>query len=155
MVSTRISVSLIFQCLCTAMKTPYQILGLDSRASNVDVENRYHALLTSHIARHGARPLQQRLRNRHRQRMQAVREAYLLLSSPSSRLAYDMDLRIRELEAARRRRRAAGMAGIASLVLGIALLVGGVFHAMHSDTVPNVPLSSAGNFLIGISASRN
>jgi curved DNA-binding protein CbpA len=133
------------------MKTPYQILGLDSRASNVDVEHRYHAMLNAHIAKHGGRPLHQR----HQQRLQAVREAYLLLSSPSSRLAYDMDLRIRELETAKRRRRAAGMAGIASLLLGMALLVGGVFHALHSDTAPTISLSSAGSFIIGISGSRN
>lgn len=133
------------------MKNPYQILGLDSRASYVDVEHRYNAVLKAHIAKHGARPLHKR----HQQRLQAVREAYLLLSSPSSRLAYDMDLRIRELETAKRRRRVAGMAGIASLLLGIVLVVGGVFHALHSNAMPSVSLSGAGGFIGSVSGSRN
>jgi curved DNA-binding protein CbpA len=110
------------------MKNPYQILGLDHRASYVDVEHQYHAVLTMHIAKHGARPL----RKRDQQRLRAVRDAYLLLSSPSSRLAYDMDFRARENEAANRRRRMAGAAGIASLLLGAALLAGGVVHALAS-----------------------
>lgn len=131
------------EVLATAMKTPYQILGLDPRASYVDVEHQYHAVLQMHFTKQGARPL----RKRDQRRLRAVRDAYLLLSSPSSRLAYDMDLRNRTIEAANRRRRVAGLAGIASLLLGVALLTGGIVHALAgtagSDSLSSKPGSVA------------
>jgi curved DNA-binding protein CbpA len=70
------------------MKTLYDLLGVDHEATLADIAHNYRYLLSEQILRHGNQPM----RRRDRMRLQKLREAFLLLSSPARRQAYDEQL---------------------------------------------------------------
>lgn len=99
------------------MKTLYDLLDIERNASHVDIERGYRRCLDAYLANKGTgQPDRETLQ------MQAIREAYLLLSSPSRRKVYDEKLR--ESAESQYARAAAGLPR-ASLMLAIAMLVGG------------------------------
>lgn len=100
------------------MKTLYDLLDIERNATHVDIERGYRRCLDAYLANKGCgQPDQETLR------MQAIREAYLLLSSPTRRQTYDQKLR--ESAAAQHARSDLGGLPRASLMLAIALLIGG------------------------------
>ena len=100
------------------MKTLYDLLDIERNATHVDIERGYRRCLDAYLANKGTgQPDRETLQ------MQAIREAYLLLSSPARRKAYDEKLR--ESAETQYARAAAGGLPRASLMLAIALLVGG------------------------------
>jgi curved DNA-binding protein CbpA len=100
------------------MKNYYDLLGVDRRASTRAIEQRYRNYLTAHIARHGARPLGRS----QRRRLQQMRTAYLLLSSPRRRTLYDRELQVVTQQHAKRVQAAGTVLGGLLLVLGLALI---------------------------------
>lgn len=99
------------------MKTLYDLLDIERNATHVDIERGYRHCLDAYLANKGTgQPDRETLQ------MQAVREAYLLLSSPARRKTYDQKLR----ESAETQYARAAVGGLprASLMLAIALLVG-------------------------------
>lgn len=100
------------------MKTLYDLLDIERNATHVDIERGYRRCLDTYLANKGCgQPDQETLR------MQAIREAYLLLSSPTRRQAYDQKLR--ESAEAQHARSELGGLPRAALMLAIALLIGG------------------------------
>ena len=100
------------------MKTLYDLLHIERSAAHVDIERGYRRCLDAYLANKGTgQPDRETLQ------MQAIREAYLLLSSPTRRKVYDQKLR----ESAEMQCGRAAVGGLprASLMLAIALLVGG------------------------------
>lgn len=73
------------------MKTLYDLLGIDSKATQAQIEQGYKKRLDHYLNRQGVGKPDEETR-----RMQMVREAYLLLCSPQRRQTYDQQLRIYE-----------------------------------------------------------
>lgn len=98
------------------MKTLYDLLEVSSHAPLSDIEHGYRHRLNEYIVRNGNnRPLPKKAQAH----LRRLREAYLLLSSPSRRQAYDQHLK--EVQQARER-----MADIGSIVCGALLLAAGL-----------------------------
>jgi len=99
------------------MKTLYELLSVEPNAVHLDIERGYRRCLDAYLANKGTgQPDQETLQ------MRAIREAYLLLSSPTRRQAYDHKLR--ESAALRYARAGTGGSPRASVMLVIALLLG-------------------------------
>lgn len=109
------------------MKSYYDLLGVDHRAPTRVIEQRYRNYLTSHIARHGARPLG-RAQRRH---LQQMRTAYLLLSSPRRRALYDRELQLMAQQHARRVQTRGTLIGGLLLALGVALIGAHSYYVMQ------------------------
>jgi DnaJ-class molecular chaperone len=103
------------------MKTAYELLGVSRTATPSEIEYCYRFSLNAHIVECGNR----RLSKRERAQVKAMRDAYLLLASPSRRRAYDHLLE-RRAQLRRRLSDAGGMVlAVLSLLAGIALIGGG------------------------------
>lgn len=100
------------------MTTLYDKLGVKRQASASDIALSYRHSLNMHIAGKRNHPL----RKKDQLRLQQMRQAYLILSSPSRRMAYD--LKLDQLECARLRRieRFGTAFGLLLLVAGLALI---------------------------------
>lgn len=114
------------------MKTLYDLLGIDSKATLAQIEQGYKRRLDQYLARQGVGKPDEETR-----RMQMVREAYLLLCSPQRRQTYDQQLRIYEKARAqmssRSNRRFAGLL----MVVAIAVVAGAYTHRMlHAGSNP-------------------
>jgi curved DNA-binding protein CbpA len=101
------------------MKTLYDLLDVRRQASHIEIELGYRRHLNRHLIGLGRRPLSKRVQ----QKLQTMRHAYLVLSSPGRRQAYDLDLMQRE----QRRNRMLDIGGailaVSSLVIGMGLIV--------------------------------
>jgi curved DNA-binding protein CbpA len=116
------------------MKTHYEVLGVDRQAPIADIAQRYRHHLSQHVVSNQNRVI----RKKDQRRLQRMREAYLLLSSPSRRRVYDVQLE--QLERARRRwYEAAAMAAcVAMLVVGTWLILRG-YWGMREHEAPAAP----------------
>ncbi len=110
------------------MKTLYDLLGVSRYATLADIEHGYHHCLNRHFAgnRGGV------LRKQDRVRVQMLRQAYLVLSSPVRRRKYDHTLLLRE----QRRNRLLDIGGailaVLSLLIGLLMMAGApYFHAQQ------------------------
>lgn len=124
----------------TRMKTHYEMLGVDRQASIGDIAQRYR----HHLSRHVVRNQNRLIRKKDQRRLQRMREAYLLLSSPSRRRAYDVQL-ARQERVRRRWREAAGMAAcVLMLMIGALLMVRGYRDFHEHDVLPATQAARAG-----------
>lgn len=100
------------------MKTLYDLLNVRRQASHIEIELGYRRHLNRHLIGLGMRPLSKRTQ----QKLQTIRHAYLVLSSPGRRQAYDLDLMQQE----QRRNRMLDIGGailaVSSLVIGMGLI---------------------------------
>lgn len=115
------------------MRTLYEVLGTDRSASAAEIEQRYYGVLSRHLA--GNRPLSRK----DQQRVQQVRQAYLLLSSPRRRRDYDAQLKQRERARTRAMVRAGSIAGTIMLVAGVAL----IGHSYFRLQAPELPAAES------------
>ena len=106
------------------MKTAYEVLGVRRDAALIDIEHSYRHLLNAH----GVRDSSERLTKEDQRRLGELREAYMVLSSPSRRFAYDGDLQARALRRNSRMRTLHTALAVASLLGGF-LLIGAGLHA--------------------------
>ncbi|HEY0844763.1 MAG TPA: DnaJ domain-containing protein [Noviherbaspirillum sp.] len=113
------------------MKTLYEVLGVDRQASITDIAQRYR----HHLNQHVVNGHQRKISKRDQRRLQRMREAYLLLTSPSKRRAYDISLERTERARMRRMERA----GIAACV--VMLLAGGLLMVLGYLQVREKPSS--------------
>lgn len=119
------------------MRTHYEVLGVDRQATMADIAQRYRHHLNQHMA--ASRDSQDSARRQKDQRrMQRMREAYLLLSSPSRRRAYDLYLDQRE-RAQRSLVARSGMACCVVMLIAGALLMGRGILRMQVNGMPVVP----------------
>jgi curved DNA-binding protein CbpA len=124
------------------MKTLYDLLGIERNATHVEIERGYRRSLDAYLANKGTGQPDQETR-----RMQAAREAYLLLSTPTRRQVYDEQLR--ESMAARHMRehvpgvRRVSVALICTLLLGPG---GGAyyFYKVQHDKTRQAPARGVG-----------
>lgn len=109
------------------MKTLYDKLGVTRQASASDIELSYRHSLSQHIAGNRSYPL----RKKDQLRLQQMRQAYLILSSPSRRMEYD--LKLDQLEHARLRRieRFGTAVGLVLLVAGLVLIARGYYRQVY------------------------
>jgi len=109
------------------MKTLYDKLGVTRHATYSDIERSYRHSLNEHIAGNRNR----RLRKKDQLRLQQMRQAYLVLSSPSRRLEYD--LKLDQLEHARLRKieRLGTAFGLVLLIAGLALIARGYYRQVY------------------------
>lgn len=105
------------------MKTLYDKLGVTRDASSSDIELSYRHSLNAHIAGNRHRPLRQK----DQLRLQQVRQAYLVLASPSRRLEYDLKLDRQEHARLRRIERTGTVIGLVLLLAGLALIARGYY----------------------------
>lgn len=128
------------------MKTLYEVLGVDRQAAIAEIAQRYRQHLNDHIAGKGKHPLSKR----DQRRLQRMRDAYLLLSSPSRRRAYDLQLDLQSKERARVIERV-GIAFCIALLLGGMLLIGQGYRvaqkksAVASNAAPATHVEKAGH----------
>lgn len=109
------------------MKTAYKLLGLNRDAALIDVEHSYRHLLNMHATRR----TDKLLTKDEQRRLRELREAYLLLSCPSRRLAYDRSLHARKQ---RRNRRIRTTISALSLLGGVLLIGAGLHSADRHDS---------------------
>ena len=112
------------------MKTAYELLGIPRTATLREIECRYRFALNACMLRCGSR----RLSKKERAQVSAMRDAYLLLTSPTRRRAYDQLLEQR----ARARSLAINIGGMALAVLALLagiVLIGGAerFKQMYAE----------------------
>ena len=120
------------------MKTHYDLLGVSRQASYREIGERYRELLAIHITLHGSRPACRKQQLRLRQ----MREAYLMLSSPTRRMVYDYELK--QSEAHRMRRFNIGTRlGTCLLMLGLLLIAAHAWHNSSEGTMPVLSLARA------------
>lgn len=105
------------------MKTLYDLLGVRRQATLIEIEQGYRR----HLNRHFAGNVRGKLRKKDQLRLQSVRNAFLLLSSPLRRQTYDRELTMRE----QRRDRMLDIGGVilavTSLLTGLALIAGSAY----------------------------
>ncbi|HYD60310.1 MAG TPA: DnaJ domain-containing protein [Noviherbaspirillum sp.] len=120
------------------MKTLYDVLGVDRHASFADIEHSYRQNLNEHISSNTRRGW----RKKDQLRLQQMRQAYLLLSSPRKRLEYD--LRLNELEHTRLRRieRVSTGIGLALLLAGLAIIGHSYYRQVYGDMPDMGPAAS-------------
>ncbi|MFC7515142.1 hypothetical protein ACFQUU_09015 [Herbaspirillum sp. GCM10030257] len=122
------------------MKTLYDLLGVSRQAKLIDIEHGYRRHLNRHLLGNGGRPL----RKRDQMRLQSMRNAYLVLSSPSRRQGYDRALAAQEEKRNRMLDIGGAILAVASLVTGlIMIVVSSHFPALEELTAAsNAPASS-------------
>jgi DnaJ-class molecular chaperone len=120
------------------MKTLYDVLGVDRHASFADIEHSYRHSLNEHISGNTRRAW----RKKDQLRLQQMRQAYLLLSSPRKRLEYD--LRLNELEHTRLRRleRVGTGIGLVLLLAGLAIIGHSYYRQIYGDMPRMEPAAS-------------
>lgn len=109
------------------MKTLYEVLGVDRQASITDIAQRYRHHLNQHVANSHNRVI----RRKDQRRLQHMREAYLLLTSPSQRRIYDIKLARKERARMRLVERIGIAACVVMLLSGAALIVRGYVQAQE------------------------
>ncbi|RJF97183.1 J domain-containing protein [Noviherbaspirillum saxi] len=109
------------------MKTLYDLLGVAPQATHLDIEHGYRRHLSRHLLGNAGRPL----RKKDQLRLQAMRNAYLVLSSPSRRQAYDRIL-------AHQKQRRNRLFDIGGAILAVTSLVAGL--AIIAISSPGIPL---------------
>lgn len=109
------------------MKTLYDKLGVTRQASASDIELKYRHSLSQHIAGNRSQPL----RKKDQLRLQQMRQAYLVLSSPSRRLEYDLELDQQEHARLRRIERFGTAIGLMLLVVGLALIARAYYRQVY------------------------
>lgn len=121
------------------MKTLYEVLRVDRQASITDIAQRYR----HHLNRHVLNGQQRTVSKKDQRRLQEMREAYLLLTSPSRRRAYDQQ--IARLERARQRwtARIGISVCVAMLVAGAALIVHGYVQMQEKTLTAQVHTARA------------
>jgi hypothetical protein len=111
------------------MKTLYDLLGVRRQASHIEIELGYRRHLNRHLLGLGKRPLSKRAQLK----LQTIRQAYLVLSSPGQRQAYDLNLMQRE----QRRNRLLDIGGailaVSSLMIGMGLIVASPYFPSWPD----------------------
>ena len=112
------------------MKTHYNRLGVTRHASYSDIERSYRHSLNEYIAGSRNHPL----RKKEQLRLQQMRKAYLVLSSPSRRLEYDLELDQMEHARLRRIERVGTALGLALLVAGLALIAHSYYRQVYEET---------------------
>ncbi|HZW20422.1 DnaJ domain-containing protein [Noviherbaspirillum sp.] len=115
------------------MKTHYDKLGVTRQASHSEIEQSYRHSLNAHIADNLADNRNRPLRRKDQLRLQQMRQAYLVLSSPARRMDYD--LKLDQLEHARLRRieRMGTLAGLILLLAGLALIARGYYKQVYDE----------------------
>ena len=111
------------------MKTLYDKLGVPRHASTSDIEMRYRHNLNEHIASNCNLPL----RKNDELRLQQMRQAYLVLSSPSRRLEYDLALDQQERARLRRLEQLGTTLGLLLLLVGLALVARGYYRQVYAE----------------------
>ena len=101
------------------MKTHYDLLGVSRQASLIDIEHNYRRHLNNHLLGNGGRPL----RKRDQIRLHNMRNAYLVLSSPSRRQSYDRALAEQEEKRNRMLDIGGAILAVVSLVTGLIMIV--------------------------------
>lgn len=111
------------------MKTLYELLGVRRQASHIEIELGYRRHLNRHLLGLGMQPLSRRAK----QKLQAVRQAYLVLSSPGRRQAYDLDLTQREQRRDRMLDIGGAIIAVSALVIGMGLIVASPYFPAWPD----------------------
>lgn len=117
------------------MRTLYDLLGVDRRASFSDIEQSYRHSLNAHIGKRGLP-----LARKEQLRLQQMRQAYLLLSSPILRMEYDLQLNRLERERLRKIERVCTRIGLVLLVVGLTLIGRGYYRMQYG--LPETPAVS-------------
>lgn len=110
------------------MKTLYELLGVHPQATLIEIEKAYRRYLDAPVARNATGLLGRR---RHA-RLRTMREAFLVLSSPARRQAYDHDIAVRGQRRAVARHAAGTALALLSLVAGL-LLIGSGYYRIRQD----------------------
>jgi len=119
------------------MRTLYDVLGVDRYASFSEIEQSYRLNLKEHLDASCDAPVHKK----DQRRMQQMRQAYLLLSSPSRRLDYDLQLDRIEQARLRRAELAGTVIGAVILIAGLVLIVHG-YHRLQQPA-PHAPVRMA------------
>lgn len=125
------------------MKTLYQVLGVRRKASLDEIEQRYR----EHLNRHIASPTGRRLRRKDQLRLQAIRGAFLILSSPSRRSRYDEELARQEQRRNRLLDAGGAILAVSALLIGLLFLGSGSWlrrEPAAPDKAPKADLLAAG-----------
>ena len=122
------------------MKTAYEVLGLNRDAALIDIEHSYRLLLNAQAARDSERPLT----TDDQRRLRELRQAYLVLSSPSQRLAYDRGLQVCEQRRCRRMDAMQTALAVLSLLGGLLLIGIGLHVRARHDGGAAVIASGSG-----------
>ncbi|WP_420474378.1 hypothetical protein [Noviherbaspirillum sp. ST9] len=109
------------------METLYDKLGVTRRANASDIELSYRHSLSQHIAGNRSHPL----RKKDQLRLQQMRQAYLILSSPGRRMEYDLELDQREHARLRKIERFGTAIGLVLLIAGLALIAHGYYRQVY------------------------
>lgn len=120
------------------MTTLYDKLGVTRQASTSDIELSYRHSLNQRIAGNRSHPL----RKKEQLRLQQMRQAYLILSSPSRRMEYDLELDQLEYARLRRIERFGTVFGLLLLVAGLALIARGYYRQVY-DERPSVQAAAS------------
>lgn len=131
------------------MKTLYELLGVRRQASHIEIELGYRRHLNRHLIGLGMRPLSRQAK----QKLQAVRQAYLVLSSPGRRQAYDLDLTQREQRRDRMLDIGGAIIAVSALVIGMGLIVASPYFPAWPDF--SADISQQIGQVFGADASRS
>jgi len=107
------------------MKTLYELLGIDPKATQAQIEQGYKRRLDHYLERQGVGKPDEETR-----RMQMIREAYLLLCSPQRRQAYDQQLRLYQKARAQISSRSNRKYAILLMLVALAIVAGVYMHKM-------------------------
>lgn len=119
------------------MRTLYETLGVDRHASFSDIERSYRHSLHEYIV--GS--CNCRLREKDQLDLERMRRAYRVLSSPSRRLEYDLELELREKARLHMRERAGTAIGMILLIVGLTLIGRGYYRLQ--EAIPAISAASA------------
>lgn len=118
------------------MKTLYELLGTSPDATQAQIEQGYKRRLDRYLARQRIGKPDHQTRQ-----MRAVREAYLLLSSPQRRQAYDQQLKA-DRENRLQGRNPAYLIPAAAVVMAVVLALGAVAY-LHRTSSAHARASAA------------
>lgn len=120
------------------MKTLYDLLGVDRHASISEIEHSYRHSLNEHIAGGSRRAW----RKSDQLRLQKMRQAFLVLSSPRRRMDYDLELDQLEHARLRMMERVGTVVGALLLIAGLALIGRSYFQfrqAVPAESAASTP----------------
>jgi curved DNA-binding protein CbpA len=130
------------------MKTLYDLLGIDPKATQAQIEQGYKRRLDHYLERQGVGKPDEETR-----RMQMIREAYLLLCSPQRRQAYDQQLRLYQKARAQMSNRS-NRKYVALLMVVLLLVIAGVSmrRTLHLGADPRAQEMREQSMAIGTAA---
>ena len=108
------------------MKTLYDLLGVRRQATLIEIEQGYRRHLNRHRGNKHRKP-----RKKDELRLQNVRHAFLLLSSPPRRETYDRELALREQRRDRMLDICGAILAVSSLLIGLALIGGSAYFRVE------------------------